>query len=91
MQASWLNLPHVTQHDEADITELEETRQSLKEEASSRDIRLTPLAFIIRACVLALEEHPRFASSLAPDGENLVMKGYRHIGFAADSIQGGHD
>ncbi len=88
LQASWLNLPHVTQHDEADITALEATRQSLKDAAASKGLRLTPLAFIVRACVLALDEFPRFASSLSPDGESLVMKSYRHIGFAADTPNG---
>lgn len=88
LQASWLNLPHVTQHDEADITRLEETRQELKAAAQERGIRLTPLAFVIRACVLALEEYPRFRSSLTPDGETLVLKNYCHIGFAADTPNG---
>ena len=88
LQASWLNLPHVTQHDEADITELEETRQKLKDEAQARGIRLTPLAFIIRACVLALDKFPRFKSSLTQDGKNLVLKNYCHIGFAADTPNG---
>jgi pyruvate dehydrogenase E2 component (dihydrolipoamide acetyltransferase) len=88
LHASWVNVPHVTQHDEADITELEETRQSLKEQATQRRIRLTPLAFIIRACVLTLEEFPRFKASLSRDGESLVLKGYCHIGFAADTPNG---
>jgi len=88
LQASWLNLPHVTQHDEADITGLEETRQELKAAALERGVRLTPLAFVIRACVLALEEYPRFRSSLTPDGEGLVLKNYCHIGFAADTPNG---
>jgi len=88
LQASWLNLPHVTQHDAADITRLEEARQELKDAAREKGIRLTPLAFIIRACVLALEEYPRFRSSLAPDGENLVLKSYCHLGFAADTPNG---
>ncbi len=88
LQASWLNLPHVTQHDEADITDLEETRQRLKKVAVEKGVRLTPLAFVVRACVLALEEYPRFASSLTSDGEALVLKNYRHIGFAADTPAG---
>jgi pyruvate dehydrogenase E2 component (dihydrolipoamide acetyltransferase) len=88
LHASWVNIPHVTQHDEADITDLEETRQSLKSKAAERGIKLTPLAFVVRACVLALAEFPRFKSSLAADGENLVMKQYTHVGFAADTANG---
>ena len=83
-----MNIPHVTQHDEADITELEERRAALKETAQQRGIKLTPLAFIIRAVALALAEMPLFKSSLAPDGENLVIKKYTHIGFAADTPNG---
>jgi pyruvate dehydrogenase E2 component (dihydrolipoamide acetyltransferase) len=88
LHASWVNIPHVTQHDDADITELEERRAALKEPAQQRGIKLTPLAFIIRACVLALAEMPIFKSSLAPDGESLVVKHYTHIGFAADTPNG---
>ena len=88
LHASWVNVPHVTQHDEADITELEEKRSSLKEQAQQKGIKLTPLAFVIRACALALAEMPHFKSSLAPDGEGLVVKHYTHIGFAADTPQG---
>jgi pyruvate dehydrogenase E2 component (dihydrolipoamide acetyltransferase) len=88
LHASWVNVPHVTQHDDADITELEEKRVSLKDQARERGIKLTPLAFIVRACALALAEMPHFKSSLAPDGESLVLKHYTHIGFAADTPQG---
>jgi pyruvate dehydrogenase E2 component (dihydrolipoamide acetyltransferase) len=88
LHASWVNVPHVTQHDEADITELEEKRAALKDQASERGIKLTPLAFIVRACALALAEMPRFKSSLSADGESLVVKHYTHIGFAADTPQG---
>ncbi len=88
LQASWINIPHVTQHDEADITALEERRQVLKGPAKERGIPLTPLAFIIKACVSTLKEYPKVNSSLADDGENLVMKKYCHIGFAADTDQG---
>jgi len=88
LHASWVNIPHVTQHDEADITELEERRNALKDTAQQRGIKLTPLAFIIRAVALALAEMPLFKSSLAPDGENLIVKKYTHIGFAADTPQG---
>jgi pyruvate dehydrogenase E2 component (dihydrolipoyllysine-residue acetyltransferase) len=88
LQASWVNLPHVTQHDEADITELEEKRQALKEDAASHGLKLTPLAFVMRAVVLTLAEFPQFRSSLAPDGESLIVKNYFHIGFAADTPKG---
>jgi len=88
LHASWVNIPHVTPHDEADITELEERRAALKDTAQQRGIKLTPLAFIIRAVALALAEMPLFKSSLAPDGENLVVKKYTHIGFAADTPNG---
>jgi pyruvate dehydrogenase E2 component (dihydrolipoamide acetyltransferase) len=88
LHASWLNIPHVTQHDEADITELEERRAALKDSAQQRGIKLTPLAFVIRACALALAEMPLFKSSLGVDGETLVIKHYTHIGFAADTPNG---
>ena len=88
LHASWVNLPHVTQHDEADITALEETRKALKTQAEERGIRLTPLAFILRACAFVLDEFPHFKSSLAPDGESLVMKRYTHLGFAVDTKNG---
>ena len=88
LQASWINVPHVTQHDEADITELEALRTSLKDQAEARGVKLTPLAFVIRACVLALAEMPHFKSSLAPDGQSLIVKRYTHIGFAADTPNG---
>jgi pyruvate dehydrogenase E2 component (dihydrolipoamide acetyltransferase) len=86
--ASWLNIPHVTQHDEADITALEKQRQALKKEAEAAGVKLTPLAFVMRACILALQEFPDFNASLSEDGASLVHKKYRHIGFAADTPQG---
>jgi pyruvate dehydrogenase E2 component (dihydrolipoamide acetyltransferase) len=88
LQASWINLPHVTQHDLADITELEAKRQDLKGAAKERGISLTPLAFIMKACVAALDEFPKVNSSLSDDGESLVYKKYCHLGFAADTPQG---
>ena len=88
LQASWINLPHVTQHDLADITELEAKRQELKGPAKERGIPLTPLAFVMKACVAALQEFPKVNASLAGDGENLVYKKYIHLGFAADTDQG---
>jgi pyruvate dehydrogenase E2 component (dihydrolipoamide acetyltransferase) len=88
LQASWVNIPHVTQHDEADITELEELRQSLKARAGEEGVHLTPLAFVMRATVLALDEFPVFRSSLDPDGQSLIVKHFFHIGFAADTPNG---
>ena len=88
LHASWVNLPHVTQFDEADITALEATRQKLKDKAASEGVKLTPLAFIIRACVKALQEFPGFNASLDASGQNLVLKKYVHIGFAADTPNG---
>jgi pyruvate dehydrogenase E2 component (dihydrolipoamide acetyltransferase) len=88
LQASWINIPHVTQHDLADITELEARRQQLKGAARERGIALTPLAFVMKACVAALHEYPKANASLAEDGKNLVYKKYCHLGFAADTEQG---
>jgi len=88
LHASWVNIPHVTQFDEADITDLEDTRTKLKERAQQAGIKLTPLAFIVRACVRALQEFPIFNSSLDPTGANLVLKKYIHVGFAADTPNG---
>jgi pyruvate dehydrogenase E2 component (dihydrolipoamide acetyltransferase) len=88
LHASWVNIPHVTQFDEADITELEQLRASLKDKAEAAGVKLTPLAFIMRACVKALIEFPRFNSSLDPEGANLIVRQYVNIGFAADTPQG---
>jgi len=88
LQASWINLPHVTQHDLADITELEAKRQELKAAAKEKGIGLTPLAFILKACVAALKEFPKVNASLSGDGESLVYKKYCHLGFAADTENG---
>jgi pyruvate dehydrogenase E2 component (dihydrolipoamide acetyltransferase) len=88
LQASWVNVPHVWQMDEADITGLEEMRNKLKGDASKAGVKLTPLAFILRACVKALREFPMANSSLDPSGQNLVVKKYIHLGFAADTPNG---
>ncbi len=88
LQASWINLPHVTQHDLADTTDLEAKRQELKGPAKERGISLTPLAFVLKACVAALQEFPKVNSSLSEDGKSLVLKKYIHLGFAADTEQG---
>ena len=88
LHASWVNVPHVTQFDEADITDLETLRMKLKDGALERGIKLTPLAFIVRACVKALQAFPTFNASLDATGANLVLKKYVHIGFAADTPNG---
>jgi len=88
LQASWLNIPHVWQMDEADITEMEAARGELKEKAAQAGIKLTPLAFILRACVLALREFPAVNSSLDSANQALVLKRYLHLGFAADTPGG---
>jgi pyruvate dehydrogenase E2 component (dihydrolipoamide acetyltransferase) len=88
LHASWVNIPHVTQFDEADITEVEDERTKLKRKALQAGIKLTPLAFILRACVKALQEFPLFNASLDPTGANLVVKKYIHVGFAADTPNG---
>ena len=88
LHASWVNIPHVTQFDVADITDLEQVRAGLKDRAQSAGVKLTPLAFIMRACVKALQEFPRFNSSLDASGANLIVRKYMHIGFAADTPNG---
>ncbi|HTD30846.1 MAG TPA: 2-oxo acid dehydrogenase subunit E2 [Steroidobacteraceae bacterium] len=88
LHASWVNIPHVTQFDEADISELEQLRASLKDKAQAAGVKLTPLAFIMRACVKALQEFPRFNSALDPTGANLIVRQYVNMGFAADTPQG---
>ncbi|HBZ50314.1 MAG TPA: dihydrolipoamide acetyltransferase, partial [Halieaceae bacterium] len=72
MQRSWLNVPHVTQFDDADITDLEAFRGALKEEATRRGTKLTPLPFLLKACAIALRENPKFNASLAPDGQSII-------------------
>ena len=88
LHASWVNVPHVTQFDEADITDMEATRARLKDEATGRGIKLTPLAFVMRACVRALQEFPQFGASLDAESGELVYKRYVHVGFAADTPNG---
>jgi pyruvate dehydrogenase E2 component (dihydrolipoamide acetyltransferase) len=88
LHASWVNLPHVTQFDEADITAMEQTRAAMKSQATERGIKLTPLAFVMRACVQALAQYPQFNASLDADAGELVFKKYVHVGFAADTPHG---
>lgn len=88
LQASWINIPHVTQHDEIDIHELEQIRIDMKEEAKNKSIQLSILPFIIKAITNALSEFPDFNSSLSFDGKKLIKKKYINIGFAANTEQG---
>ena len=88
LHRNWVAIPHITQHDEADVTEMEAFRKALAEEAQKQGVRLTPLAFMIKACVAALQRFPSFNASLSPDGENLILKRYYHIGVAVDTPNG---
>ena len=88
LQAAWINIPHVTQFDEGDITELESLRNSLKNEAAARGVKVTPLAFIIQAAVRAMREFPVLNSQLDQAGENLLFKKFFNVGFAADTPNG---
>ena len=88
LHRNWVTAPHVTQFDEADITDLEDFRKSMLDEASKRGVKLTLLAFLMKAAVNALRTYPNFNASLAADGENLVLKKYFHVGFACDTPDG---
>jgi len=88
LQRAWLNIPHVTHHEEADITDLEEFRQSLKAEAEAAGARLTVLAFAVKILARALAEFPAFNASLHPDGAHLIVKKYCNIGIAVDTPNG---
>ncbi len=86
LHRNWVAIPHVTNHDEADITDLENFRNILNKENEKRGIKITMLAFLIHACVAALKKFPEFNASL--DGDQLILKRYFHIGFAADTPNG---
>ena len=88
LHRNWVTAPHVTQFDEADITDLEEFRKSMQADAEKRGVKLTLLAFLIKASVNALKAYPNFNSSLAPDGDSLILKNYFNIGFACDTPDG---
>jgi pyruvate dehydrogenase E2 component (dihydrolipoamide acetyltransferase) len=88
LHRSWLNVPHVTHHDEADITITEDFRKSLKVEAEQKGIRITLLSFIMKALVTCLKEFPHVNSSLAPDGKGYILKKYFHMGIAVDTPSG---
>ena len=88
MSRSWLNVPHVTQFEGADITDLEAFRKSMKPEAEKLGNKLTPMPFVLKACAVALAAHPKLKSSLAAGGKELVYKQYCHIGMAVDTPAG---
>jgi pyruvate dehydrogenase E2 component (dihydrolipoamide acetyltransferase) len=88
LHRNWLSIPHVTHNDLADITEMEQFRRANKDEVAAQGFKLTPLVFLIRACVSALQAHPQFNASLDIDGERLVLKKYFNIGIAVDTADG---
>ena len=88
LHRNWVTAPHVTQFDNTDITDLEIFRKDMQKEAAKKGIKLTLLAFLIKACVSALKTYPVFNSSLSPDGESLILKDYYNIGFACDTPDG---
>jgi pyruvate dehydrogenase E2 component (dihydrolipoamide acetyltransferase) len=88
LHRNWVMIPHVTQFDQADITELEEFRKSANESLAKSGVKLTMLAFVIKASVAALKKFPALNASLDVTGENLILKHYYNIGFAADTPQG---
>ena len=88
LHRSWVNVPHVTNHDEADVTELEAFRRSIKDEAAAQGVRITLLAFVTKAVAATLADFRTFNASLGPDGDTLVIKKYVHIGIAVDTPNG---
>ena len=88
LHRNWISIPHVTQFDEADITDLEAFRKAQTVETEKKGFKLTMLAFMIKACVTALKQYPQFNSSLDKSGENLILKKYFHIGVAVDTAGG---
>lgn len=88
LHRNWVTAPHVTQFDEADITDLEDFRKSMQAEAEKRGVKLTMLAFLIKASVNALKAYPNFNASLSADGDALILKNYYNIGFACDTPDG---
>jgi pyruvate dehydrogenase E2 component (dihydrolipoamide acetyltransferase) len=88
LHRSWVTIPHVTQHEEADITELEEFRAQQKDEAQRRGVKLTLLPFLMKAVAKAIREYPQFGASLDRGGESLIVKKYYHLGIAVDTPEG---
>lgn len=88
LHRNWVKIPHVTFYDDADVTDLEEFRKSKKAFSEKTGVKITPLSFLVKAAAVALQEFPRMNSSLSNDGENLILKKYYNIGFAADTPAG---
>jgi pyruvate dehydrogenase E2 component (dihydrolipoamide acetyltransferase) len=88
LHRNWVTAPHVTQFDQADITDLEDFRKSMQAEAEKKGVKLTMLAFLIKAVVNALRTYPNFNASLSPEGDSLILKNYYNIGFACDTPDG---
>ena len=88
LHRSWITVPHVTQFDEADITDLEDFRKSKLDAAKKKNIKLTLIAFLVKAVVDVLQQYPEFNASLSPDGENIILKKYFHIGIAVNTDNG---
>ncbi|MGB9093071.1 MAG: dihydrolipoyllysine-residue acetyltransferase [Gallionella sp.] len=88
LHRNWVTIPHITQFDEADITEMDAFRKELGAEYAKQNIKITPLAFLVKAVVVALQQFPEFNASLDASGENLVLKKYFHIGVAVDTPDG---
>ncbi len=88
LHRNWVSIPHVTQFDEADITEMEAFRQATKDEAEAAGTKMTPLVFLIKAVVAGLKKYPKFNTSLSADGQSLVWKKYFHVGVAVDTPNG---
>ena len=88
LHRNWVGIPHVTQHDEADITDMEAFRRANADDAAAQGFKLTPLVFLMKAMVASLKKYPRFNASLDADGESLVLKKYFNIGIAVDTSEG---
>ena len=88
LHRNWLSIPHITQHDEVDITDLEAFRKDQSEMAKKAGVKMTLLGFLLKASVLALREFPQFNASLSADGERLILKQYFHVGVAVDTPTG---
>ena len=88
LHRNWVGIPHVTQHDEADITDMEAFRRANAEEAAAQGFKLTPLVFLIKAMVASLKKYPRFNASLDPDGATIILKKFFNVGIAVDTADG---
>ena len=88
LHRNWVSIPHITQHDETDITDMEAFRKQLGTEYAAQGVKITPLVFLLKAVVATLQRYPEFNSSLDSSGENLILKKYFHIGVAVDTPEG---